>query len=140
VLSVEEVRIYLDLVRRVPVPEYLMLVARDLVRATRLKSEVAPSFVEDWIEWGASPRGSIEMILAAKAHAVLAGRVEVAVEDIRAVAPSILRHRIVTNYSAQSEWGFIERLVDAVIEEIMPSPKVRKSIFARFFERLLGTG
>src|SRR5580693_1230046 len=89
-------------VRRVPVSDHCLDYAMDLVRATRGPAHGGPAYINDWVAWGAGPRAGQSLILAAKARAALAGRPSVTVDDIRAIALPVLRHRIVINYNAQS--------------------------------------
>ncbi len=92
-----------QLVRRVPVADHLVKYAVALVRASRPSDEKTSGYVKEMVNWGAGPRASQYLVLAAKARAVLDGRHSVALEDIRAVAPAVLRHRIVVNYHAEAQ-------------------------------------
>ena len=107
-----------DLVRRVPVSDYVVRYAVELVQCTRPSHPDAPNFIREWVNWGAGPRGSQFLILGGKARAVLQGRYAVAVEDVRALARSVLRHRVLTNYNAEAEGisslEVVERLLDVV--------------------------
>ncbi len=118
VLGRDEIMFLQNLVRRTPVADHLFHYATRLVRATRPKQPDAPSVTREWITYGAGPRASIYLIVAAKARAVLRGRYHVAVEDIRAVALPVLRHRIILNFSAHSEGlttdDIVKRLLDVV--------------------------
>jgi MoxR-like ATPase len=118
VLGRDEIMFLQNLVRRTPVADHLFHYATRLVRATRPKQADAPSVTQEWITYGAGPRASINLIVAAKARAVLRGRYHVSVEDIRAVALPVLRHRIILNFSAHSEGlatdDIIKRLLDVV--------------------------
>ena len=92
------------LVRRVPVADHVVRYAVRLARATRGGADgAAPEFVRKWVSWGAGPRASQYLVLGAKTRAVLLGRFAPGIEDVRAVAPSVLRHRIVTNFTAEAE-------------------------------------
>ncbi len=106
------------LVRRVPVSDHCIDYAMDLVRATRGPKHGGPSYIGEYVSWGAGPRAGQALILAAKARAALAGRPSVSTDDIRAVAAPVLRHRIVVNYNAQaageSSDSIIVRLLDDV--------------------------
>jgi MoxR-like ATPase len=86
-----------------------------LVRATRPQDPSAGKFVRDWVEWGAGPRATQHLVLGAKARALLHGRFAVADEDLRALAPVVLRHRIVVNFRAEAD----RVTADAVIEQAM---------------------
>ena len=118
VLSAEEIISLQDLVLRVPVADHVLLYARKLVRSTRPEREDAPDFIKEWVSWGAGPRASIYLIVAAKARAVLHGHYHVAPEDVAAVAAPVLRHRLICNYTAQAEGittdAVTEKLLDAI--------------------------
>ena len=109
-----------ELVRRVPVPDRVVQYAINVTRSTRPKDELAPQFVKDWVAWGASPRASQNLILGGKARALCRGRYSVAIEDVRAVAPSVMRHRLVLNFSAEAEGietsDVVRRLLEIVEE------------------------
>jgi MoxR-like ATPase len=106
------------LVRRVPVSDHCIDYAMDLVRATRGPEHGGPNYIREWVGWGAGPRAGQALILAAKAKAALAGRPSVSVDDLKAVARPVLRHRVVINYNAQaageSSDSIIKRLLDDV--------------------------
>src|SRR5262249_29856237 len=97
------------LVRRVPVSEHVVRYAVRLARATRPGDPNAPDFVTRWLSWGAGPRASQYLILGAKARAVLQGRYAPGIEDVRAVAPVVIRHRLVTNFNAEADGGRADR-------------------------------
>jgi len=98
------------LVRRVPVTEHVVRYAVRLARATR-GGDDSPPFVRQWVSWGAGPRASQYLVLGAKTRAVLHGRFAPGIEDVRAVAPSVLRHRVVTNFTAEAEGVKPDRIV-----------------------------
>ncbi len=110
-----------QLVRRVPVSEPVMQYAVDLVRTSRPGGQDTPEFVDKWIEYGASVRAAQYMMLGAKAKALMAGRYAVGFEDIRAVAHPVLRHRILTNFHAESERIGTGQIVDRLLE-VVPTP------------------
>ena len=118
VLSEQQVRDLQKLVRAVPISDTLVDYTMRLVRSTRPKDPLAPDFVSGYALWGVGPRGGQSLILAAKARAALHGRPEVALEDLHAAAPSVLRHRLVLNYHAEAEGQtpdtVIARLLDTV--------------------------
>ncbi len=91
------------IVRRVPVADHIFHYAKRLTRMTRPNTPEAADFVNKWLTWGAGPRASFYLILAAKAHAVLSGNYHVSAADIAAVAAPVLRHRLIPNFTAQSE-------------------------------------
>jgi MoxR-like ATPase len=105
------------LVREIPAADNVIDYATRLVRASRPQDE-ALDFVKQWVRWGAGPRAGQSLLLAAKARAVLQGRPAVSLEDIRAVAPPVLRHRLLVNFQAEAEGvdadSVVTRLVDAV--------------------------
>jgi MoxR-like ATPase len=102
VLDAETVRGMQDLVRRIPVSKQLVRAAVLLARMTRPADGDAPAFVREYVEWGAGPRASQYLVLGAKARAALAGRPMADLDDVRAIAPSVLRHRVVTNFAAEA--------------------------------------
>jgi MoxR-like ATPase len=99
-----------QLVRRVPVTDHVVRYAVRLARATR-GGDGAPEFVKQWVSWGAGPRASQFLVLGAKTRAVLHGRFAPGIEDVRAVALSVLRHRVVTNFTAEAEGVKPDRIV-----------------------------
>ena len=103
VLDAEQVMSLQKLVRQVPVSDNVIDYAVNLVRSTRPKHDGAPKIVKDWISWGAGPRASQYLILGAKTRAILDGRPTPDIDDVRAVAKPVLRHRLVTNFSAEAE-------------------------------------
>ena len=110
------------LVRRVPVADPVMRYALALVRASRPKSPTCPDNVKKWIAFGASVRAAQYLVLGGKARALTSGRYHVSFEDIRANAHSVLRHRVLTNFHAQSEGVTSDLLVDRLLEAV-PAPK-----------------
>jgi MoxR-like ATPase len=110
------------LVRRVPAAEPVIRYALDLVRASRPKSPTAPDPIKKWAAFGASVRAAQHLVLGGKARALTNGRYHVSFEDIRALAHPILRHRVLTNFHAQSEGVSSDALVDRLLEAV-PMPK-----------------
>ena len=102
-LSATDILEMQDIVRKVPVAPYVIRYAMKFTRSTRKDKGQVPDFVKEYVTWGAGPRATQFLILAAKARAVLHGRYYVSCEDVRAVAPAVLRHRIVTNFNAEAE-------------------------------------
>ena len=88
-----------------------------LVRSTRVGHGEVPKFVADYVSWGAGPRASQYLILAGKARAILQGRHHVAVEDVRSVAHSVLRHRVLTNFHAEADGVRSDDLIDMLLAE-----------------------
>ncbi len=120
VLSGEEILAFQQLVKKVYIPENVGKYAVDLVRASRPGQPEAPDFVNNWVSWGAGLRAAQYLLLGAKVRAVFHDRYNVSIEDVRALAHPVLRHRILTNFYAESEKigvkDIINRLLDAVTE------------------------
>ncbi len=106
-----------QLVRRVPVTDHVVRYAVRLARATR-GAEGAPDFVKQWVSWGAGPRASQFLVLGAKTRAVLRGRFAPGIEDVQAVATSVLRHRVVTNFTAEAEGVKPERIIADLLKTV----------------------
>jgi len=104
-----------DIVRRVPVGDHVYNLALDIVRATRPGETGASDFIRHWVSWGAGPRAGQYMILAAKARALMKGRLHVTTEDIQAVAAPCLRHRIIPNFNAEAEGITVEQIVEKML-------------------------
>lgn len=115
VLGAKEVLEYQHLVRRVPVADNVVEYAVELVHKTRFESEKAPDITKDYIEWGAGPRASQSLIIASKCHALTNGKYSPDIEDVKAVAKPILRHRIVRNFKAEAEGITINKLIDQLL-------------------------
>ncbi|MDX2010940.1 MAG: MoxR family ATPase [Myxococcaceae bacterium] len=118
VLSPHEILSLQDLVRRVPVPDHVVKYAVDLVRATRPKEPGAFDFVSRNVSWGAGPRASQYLVIGAKARAVLSGRFAASVEDVKALARPVLRHRVLPNFTAESEGLTSVKLIDGIVERV----------------------
>ncbi len=103
VLTAEDIISLQNTVRRIPVADHVYAYAQKLTRVTRVKTPEALDFCKKWLTWGAGPRASLNLILAAKAYAILHGQYHVSCDDVAAVALPIFRHRIVPNFAAQSE-------------------------------------
>jgi MoxR-like ATPase len=104
-----------EIVRRVPVGDHVYHFALDVVRATRPNEPGASDFVRHWLSWGAGPRAGQYLILAGKARALMRGRLFVTLEDVEAVAPAVLRHRLVPNFNAEAEGITVEQIIDKVL-------------------------
>ncbi|MDZ7372702.1 MAG: MoxR family ATPase [candidate division KSB1 bacterium] len=115
VLDAEDILMLQSFVRRVPVADKVVQYAVRLVRMTRPHSDGVPDFINEWVRWGAGPRASQYLVLGAKARSVLDGRATPDIEDVRAVAVPVLRHRLVTTFHAEAEGittvDVIERLL-----------------------------
>jgi MoxR-like ATPase len=124
-LSGEKILELQKIVRRVPAADHVVRYALNLTRLTRPHKGQAPDFIHDYVSWGAGPRASQYLILGAKARAVLYGRYAAGIDDVRAVAFPVLRHRIMTNFNAEAEGlkpdDLIRRLLVAVPAEKFPA-------------------
>ncbi len=118
VLDASRILLFQELVRRVPASDDVIRRAVRLVQASRPGSDGSPAFVNDKVSWGAGPRASQYLILGGKARALLSGRFAVSEDDIVALAPAVLQHRILTNFAAEAEGlttgDIITRLLDHV--------------------------
>jgi MoxR-like ATPase len=109
-----------DLVRKVPASSHVIGYAVKLLRASRPREPEALPFVKDWVEWGAGPRASQHLLLAAKAKAIMDGRYVASVEDVKTVIRPILKHRIITNFKAQAESITSLEVIDHLLKEVNP--------------------
>jgi len=116
VISRQEILEYQSLVRRVPVAENVIEYAVDLVNATR-PGENSKDFINEWIDWGAGPRASQYLILGAKAKAVLDSRPTAEIDDVKALALPVLRHRVLPNFNAEAEGMKVNDILKKLIEE-----------------------
>jgi MoxR-like ATPase len=117
-----------ELVRRVPVSPFVVSYAVALTQRSRPANADAPQFVKDYVEWGAGPRASQYLILGAKARTMLQGRYAVSIEDIQALANSVLRHRIVPNFKAQGEGLTSLDIIRRLLQEVKPSADGRAAM------------
>ena len=108
--SADEILEIQHLVRRIPVPDNVVDYAVKLVNSTRPNLDTTSDYVKQYVDWGAGPRASQNLILAAKAHAAISGKFSPDIEDVKAVAYGILRHRIIKNYKAEAE-GITEEAI-----------------------------
>lgn len=115
VVSGEEIQFFQQLIRRIPVPDNVYEYAVKLASKTRPGASMATDQVNSFLSWGAGPRASQYLVIGAKCHAALRGKYSPDIEDVRAVALPILRHRIVRNYKAEAEGYTIERIVEALL-------------------------
>jgi len=116
VLSAEEILFFQNLVRRIPVPDNVYRFAVSLASKTRPDTPMAHPLANDYVTWGAGPRASQYLIIGAKCHAAIHGKYSPDIEDIRAIASSVLRHRIVRNYKAEAEGYTIEKIIQEFIQ------------------------
>jgi MoxR-like ATPase len=115
ILNAEEILFYQDLVRKIPVPDNVMEYAVKLVVKTRPNSDMAPQMVKDYLSWGAGPRASQNLVIGAKCHAMIHGKYSPDIDDVKAVALSVLRHRIVRNYKAEADGYSVEKIIEALL-------------------------
>ncbi|MAY54361.1 MAG: AAA family ATPase [Gammaproteobacteria bacterium] len=117
-LSGEDILAFQRIARQVPAAQAVIQYAVRLVHATRPQSESAPDFVRDWVTWGAGIRASQNLVLAGKVRALLHGRYNVSFNDIRALAPSVLRHRLQLNFHAEAERINADELIRRVLAHV----------------------
>jgi MoxR-like ATPase len=120
VISRDDILRLQNVVRRVPAADHVFQYARDIARATRPHGEHAPEFTKELIQWGAGPRASISMMMAAKARAVLHGRFHTTTEDVREMAAPVLRHRILPTFNAEAAGINSDRIIDRLLDEVSP--------------------
>jgi len=113
----DELLAFQRLVRRVPVSEPVMRYALSLVRGSR-KRQGAPDFIEKWVAYGASVRAAQYLVLGAKARALTHGRYHVAFDDVRALAHPVMRHRVLTNFHAESEGVTTDQIIDKLLSAV----------------------
>eukprot|EP01136_Pigoraptor_vietnamica_P038668 Opistho-1_new@108318 len=114
-VSGEEILAYQQLVRRVPIADNVVEYAVTLVHKTRPNTELADAISNKYLEWGAGPRASQNLILAAKCNALLSGKYSPDIEDVKAVAMAVLRHRIVRNFKAEAEGISVENIISKLL-------------------------
>jgi MoxR-like ATPase len=118
VLNKEGIIAMQDLVRRVPVADHVFQYVSRLVRSTRPSQADAPEFIKNWVAWGCGPRASLNLIIGAKARAILRGRYSVAIEDVQALTLPVMRHRMGLNFAAQSDGVSTDDVVAQLLESI----------------------
>jgi len=115
VISGEDILAFQQLVRRVPVPDNVIEYAVKLVHKTRPGGELATADTKNYLEWGAGPRASQNLILAAKCNALLNGKYSPDIEDVKAVASPVLRHRIIRNFKAEAEGISVNDIIKRLV-------------------------
>ena len=115
IISKKDMLAFQDLVLRVPVADNVIEFAVDLASATRPQAEQAPSFIKEWIEWGAGPRAAQYLILGAKAKAVLDGRPSPNINDVETLALPVLRHRVIPNFNAEAEGMSVDSILTKLV-------------------------
>jgi MoxR-like ATPase len=122
VTTAQEIISFQELVRMVPIAEEVARYAVALVRATRASDASSPDFVRKYVNFGASVRGAQNLVLSAKARALMHGRHHVSYEDVRTLMPAVLRHRILLNFQAESDRLTPDRILNQLLD-FMPAPK-----------------
>ena len=117
ILNGEEIMYFQNLVRRIPVPESVYKYAVKLVAKTRKNTEYTHELTDKYLDWGAGPRASQYLIIGAKCHAAINGKYSPDIEDVKAVAFAILRHRIVRNYRAEAEGYTMEKIITTLMQD-----------------------
>ena len=112
--SAQEIIDFQQLIRRIPVADNVIEYAVTMVTKTRPKEATASGLVKDFVDWGAGPRASQNLILAAKTHAAINGKFSPDIENVQAVASGILRHRIIKNYKAEAEGISDEQIIKSL--------------------------
>ena len=115
ILTAEQIESYQSLILKIPVADNVLQYAVSLVNKTRTSSSLAHDITNKYITWGAGPRASQYLILGAKTHAVINGKYSPDIEDVKAVAKPILRHRLVRNYRAEAEGYSMDRIIDELL-------------------------
>lgn len=118
VMDGEEIMFFQELVRKIPVPDNVMEFAVKISSSTRPNREQTPEVVNKYLSWGAGPRASQFLVLGAKCHAAINGKYSADIEDVKAVAEPILRHRIVRNYKAEAEGYSIEAIIEEIVKSV----------------------
>jgi len=136
-LTAEDILTFQNLVRRVPVSPYVANYATRLARATRPNELSSPDFIPKWVQWGCGPRAGQSLLLAAKAHVLLSGRLNVSVEDIRKFVHPVLRHRFGLSFTAVSEGYDTDTIIDWLIDAV--PVKLKRSRRRWFFRRRKAT-
>jgi MoxR-like ATPase len=115
IISAEQIMQYQEVITKLPVTDNVLQYAVGLVAKTRPNSDKAADVVKQYIEWGAGPRASQFMLMAAKCHAAINGKYAPDIEDVKAVAKPILRHRLVKNYKAEAEGMSIDQIIESIL-------------------------
>ena len=118
VLGADEIILFQELIRRVPVADAVVRYAVQLVARTQPKDEHSPQFIKDWLTWGAGPRASQYLILGAKTRAILSGRYNPDVDDVRSMAIPVLRHRIIPNFNAEADGVTAVSIVEKLLANV----------------------
>lgn len=117
ILTIDEIIFYQRLLQKIPIPENVYQYAVKLATMTRPDTELAHPWANDYLAWGAGPRASQYLVIGARTHAVLNGKYSPDIEDVKAVAHNILRHRIIKNYKAEAEGITINDIIDKMLNQ-----------------------
>lgn len=120
ILSAQDIIGFQNLVRGVPVADNVIEYSVKLAESTRPSSSDAPSYIKNWIRWGAGPRASQYLILAAKARAILHGKFTPDIDDVKAMAEPVLRHRLVTSFNAEAEGVSAIQIIEKLVRDVKP--------------------
>ncbi len=115
IVSAEEIIYFQNLIRRIPINDNVLDYAVKLVSKTRPGTKLAHEFTNKYLNWGAGPRASQYLVIGAKTHAVLNGKYSPDIEDVKAIALSVLRHRIIKNYKAEAENITVEDIINELL-------------------------
>ena len=115
IMSAEQIMQYQEVITKLPVTDNVLQYAVGLVAKTRPNSDKAADVIKQYIEWGAGPRASQYMLMAAKCYAAINGKYSPDIEDVKAVAKPILRHRIVKNYKAEAEGMSVDKIIESIL-------------------------
>ncbi|MEE2931628.1 MAG: MoxR family ATPase [Bacteroidota bacterium] len=115
IMSTEDILLYQNLIKKIPITDNVLEYIVSLVSKTRTNSHNSDDIAKQYIEWGAGPRASQYMVMAAKCYAVIHGKYSPDIEDVKAIAKPILRHRIVKNYKAESEGMSVDDIIDSIL-------------------------
>jgi MoxR-like ATPase len=115
IISADDILRFQEVISKLPITDNVLQYAVGLVVKTRPKSEKSPEIIKEYIEWGAGPRASQYMIMAAKCHAAIKGKYSPDIEDVKEVAKPILMHRTVRNYKAEAQGMSIEKIIDSIL-------------------------
>ena len=127
VLSASDILTVQKVLRKLPVSDHVVDYAVALARATRPKEPGTPGFITEWLTWGAGPRAAQYLVLGAKAHAILNGRLNVSCDDVRAIAKPVLRHRLFTNFNADAEGIGPDQVIDKLMETVSETQEPDRS-------------
>jgi len=117
ILTAQEILYFQDLVRKIPVSDNVMEYAVKLAVKTRPGQAMAPAIVKDYLAWGAGPRASQNLVVGAKALALIKGKFSPDIEDVKGVAMGVLRHRVVRNYKAEADGVSVEQIIETLMKD-----------------------